>query len=77
MEVLLLTTLFSVVFAVFFLALFIRDRQKRPFGGIEREALLPLDDDAVTPKTPGKTAENLKDSEKNKDSGTSPEEISV
>jgi hypothetical protein len=45
MEVLLLTTLFSVVFAVFFLTLFIRDRQTRRFGGVEREALLPLDDD--------------------------------
>lgn len=73
MEVLLLTTLFSVVFAVFFLALFIRDRQKRPFGGIEREALLPLDDDAATPASPGETAENLKDLEKIKDAGNSPE----
>ena len=73
MEVLLLTTLFSVVFAVFFLALFIRDRQNRPFGGIEREALLPLDDDAATPASSGETAENLKDLEKIKDAGNSPE----
>ncbi|MCB1234084.1 MAG: hypothetical protein KDM91_03325 [Verrucomicrobiae bacterium] len=45
MEVLLLTTLFSVAFAVLFLALFVRDRQRRVFGGAEREALLPLDDE--------------------------------
>lgn len=44
MEVILLTTLFSVAFAVLFLALFLRDRQLREFGGMEREALMPLDD---------------------------------
>jgi hypothetical protein len=77
MEVLLLTTLFSVVFAVFFLALFIRDRQNRPFGGIEREALLPLDDDPATPPIPGEPVENLKDLEKNKAPGSSVEKTSV
>ncbi len=44
MEVILLTTLFSVAFAVLFLALFLRDRQLREFGGMEREVLMPLDD---------------------------------
>jgi len=44
MEILLLTTLFSVVFAVLFLSLFLRERQVRGFGGVEREALMPLDD---------------------------------
>ena len=44
MEVLLLTTLFSVVFAVLFLMLFIRERQVQRFGGAERDALLPFDD---------------------------------
>lgn len=44
MEVLLLTTLFSVAFAVLFLALFLRDRQVRRFGSVERDALMPLDD---------------------------------
>lgn len=44
MEVILLTSLFSVVFAVLFLSLFLRERQVRDFGGLEREALMPLDD---------------------------------
>lgn len=44
MEVILVTTLFSVAFAVLFLALFLRDRQLRDFGGMEREALMPLED---------------------------------
>ncbi len=44
MEVLLLTTLFSVVFAILFLTLFLRERQVRRFGGMERDALMPLDD---------------------------------
>lgn len=44
MEVLLLTTLFSIVFALLFLGLFVRDRQLRDFGGVDREALLPLDE---------------------------------
>lgn len=65
MEVLLLTTLFSVVFAVFFLALFIRDRQTRKFGGIEREALLPLDDD-FEDEIKGDKAPILTDTEKTK-----------
>ncbi|MCB1230964.1 MAG: hypothetical protein KDN19_11885 [Verrucomicrobiae bacterium] len=44
MEVLFLTSLFSVVFAILFLSFFLRDRQVRQFGGIERDALMPLDD---------------------------------
>ncbi|MCB1090003.1 MAG: hypothetical protein KDL87_00625 [Verrucomicrobiae bacterium] len=44
MEVILLTTLFSLAFAGFFLILFLRDRQVRRFGGVERDALMPLDD---------------------------------
>ena len=51
MEVLLLTTLFSVVFAVLFLTLFLRERQVRPFGGIERDALMPLDEATEPAKT--------------------------
>lgn len=65
MEVLLLTTLFSVVFAVFFLALFIRDRQTRKFGGIEREALLPLEDDFPNQEA-GDKLEILNDTKKHK-----------
>jgi hypothetical protein len=44
MEVLFLTTLFSVVFAIFFLALFLRSRQ----GGrscSDQDALLPFRDE--------------------------------
>ena len=63
MEALLLTTLFSVVFAVFFLALFIRDRQTRRFGGLEREALLPLEDDLPDQES-GQDPANLTDPEK-------------
>lgn len=51
MEVLLLTTLFSVVFAVLFLVLFLRERQVRRFGGVERDALMPLDDASEGDKT--------------------------
>lgn len=53
MEVILLTSLFSVVFAVLFLSLFLRERQVREFGGLEREALMPLDDadDTDFPRT--------------------------
>lgn len=52
MEVLLLTTLFSVVFALFFLAMFLRERQVRRFGGVERDALMPLDDGDEWPAAP-------------------------
>lgn len=51
MEVLILTTLFSVAFAALFLVLFVRERQVRRFGGIERDALLPFDDGAVKKKS--------------------------
>jgi len=47
MEVLFLTTLFSVLFAIFFLALFLRTRQ----GGrscADQDALLPFRDEAPT-----------------------------
>ena len=50
MEVLLLTTLFSVAFAALFLTLFVRERQVRRFGGAERDALLPFDDETVEKK---------------------------
>lgn len=76
MEVLLLTTLFSVVFAVFFLALFVRDRQTRRFGGTEREALLPFDDEGPMQKS-GDKSEILNDTEKTQDAGSSTEETSV
>ena len=56
MEVLLLTTLFSIVFAVLFLSLFLRDRQLRDFGGVDREALLPLDD-GDEPRAEGRSGE--------------------
>lgn len=55
MEVLLLTTLFSIVFAVLFLTLFLRERQTRGFGGIERDALMPLDDGDSPGLAPVKT----------------------
>ncbi len=51
MEVLFLTTLFSVVFATFFLALFFRSRQ----GGrscADQDALLPFRDEATQPLPP-------------------------
>jgi hypothetical protein len=52
MEVLFLTTLFSVLFAIFFLALFLRSRQ----GGLscsDQDALLPFrDEPAVAPHYP-------------------------
>ncbi|MBL9153143.1 MAG: hypothetical protein JNK37_11675 [Verrucomicrobiales bacterium] len=54
MEVLLLTTLFSVAFAVLFLALFLRDRQVRRFGSVERDALMPLDDGDPLPSRQAK-----------------------
>gem|GEM_PF-816559 len=41
MEVILLTTLFSVLFAVFFLLLFLRTRTARS-GSVEQDALLPF-----------------------------------
>ena len=56
MEVLFLTTLFSVLFAIFFLVLFLRSRQ----GGrscSDQDALLPFRDDPVAPPRPGKPAE--------------------
>lgn len=58
MEVLLLTTLFSVVFAVLFLTLFLRDRQVRRFGGVERDALMPLDDGDAPLPVSGQTKES-------------------
>jgi hypothetical protein len=52
MEVLFLTTIFSVLFAIFFLALFLRSRQ----GGrscSDQDALLPFrDDPAIEPLYP-------------------------
>ena len=41
MEVIALTTLFSVLFAVFFLLLFLRTREKRS-GSIEQDSSLPF-----------------------------------
>jgi len=76
MEVLLLTTLFSVVFAVFFLTLFIRDRQTRRFGGVEREALLPFDDGDPAPRDP-KSETSPSDSENTKKPDISLEKTGV
>jgi len=81
MEVLLLTTLFSIVFAILFLSLFLRDRQLRDFGGVDREALLPLDDEgerrAETPRDVAPVRSERDKSSSNSSPGiTSPESIS-
>ena len=81
MEVLLLTTLFSIVFAILFLSLFLRDRQLRDFGGVDREALLPLDDEgeprAETPRDSAPARSEREKSSPNSSPGiTSPESVS-
>jgi hypothetical protein len=54
MEVLFLTTLFSVLFAIFFLALFLRSRQGSRSCS-DQDALLPfLDEPAAEPISPTK-----------------------
>jgi len=69
MEILLLTTLFSVVFAVLFLSLFLRERQVRGFGGVEREALMPLDDGDAPGSDPGASDDGKGDQRNPQNSG--------
>ncbi len=45
MEVLALTLFLSLLFAVLFLFLFVRERKQRGPGGVERDSLIPFDGD--------------------------------
>ncbi len=45
MEVLIFTLFISLLLAILFVVLFLRDQQKRESGSLDQEALLPLDDD--------------------------------
>ena len=45
MEVLIFTLFISLLLALPFVILFLRDRQKSPTGRLEQDALLPLSDD--------------------------------
>jgi hypothetical protein len=58
MEVLFLTTLFSVLFAILFLALFLRSRQDGRSCS-DQDALLPFRDEPVDPTLPHKKTQRL------------------
>ena len=50
MDILILTTLFSVLFAALFLILFLRMRQVQSESSLEQDSLLPLWDEDDVPK---------------------------
>lgn len=63
MEVLFLTTLFSVLFAIFFLAMFLRSRQDS-HSCSDQDALLPFRDDPLAdPFTQTKPNRSLNDND--------------
>ena len=70
MEVIVLTTLFSVLFAVFFLLLFVRMRQNRD-SCADQDSLIPFRGDELTrpplSPTPGELVEEKSLSEKSTD----------
>ncbi|MFK5922174.1 MAG: hypothetical protein QM496_08335 [Verrucomicrobiota bacterium] len=45
MEVLIFTLFISLLLAILFIVLFLRDRQGRQSSSLDQEALLPLEDD--------------------------------
>ena len=45
MKILFLTVFLSLLLASLFLLLFIRDRRRQDFGGIEQDALRPFEDE--------------------------------
>ena len=45
MEVLIFTLFISLLLALLFVILFLRDRQNSPMGKLDQDALLPLSDD--------------------------------
>lgn len=56
MPVLWITVILSLLLALVFLALFVKEQRRFHFGSPERAALLPLEDDAPPPSAPSQSS---------------------
>ena len=77
MEVILLTIFLSLMLVLFFIGFFVHQKGTRGFGGIESDALMPIDDEEHyrperKPKKKDKPKTGVSDSKMNSSSGSIP-----